>query len=93
MCSISVVSLGCICSWATIMGRASPTRKVLVSGQKLIHLSDGNIITEDACNLVNLMQYVKFMKYGDVYFEIINKKRCCGLLAGELVIICFCMKL
>ena len=51
-----MVSLGCICSWAIIMGRAASIGKVLVSGQKYILLSDGNTITEDACKLVDSMQ-------------------------------------
>ena len=36
--------------------------------------------------LVKLMQYLNFKEQGNVYFELINIKRWCGFLDGELCI-------
>ena len=46
--------------------------KGLCERTKYIHLGYGVIISEDSRKLVSSIQYVKFKKNGEVYFELIN---------------------
>ena len=46
--------------------------EVLREGTKYIHLSYWVIIPEDALKVSILMQYVKFRKNGEMYFEFLN---------------------
>ena len=65
--------------------------KVLVSGQIVYICLMGSLLSKIPCRLLVLIQMVKLKKYGDVYHELIKIKRCCGLRAGVLVMLCFCI--
>ena len=66
------ISIGWIYSCRTMRGRDSSFVKGLGECTKYIHLGYGVIFLRMPWKLVSLIQYVKFKKNGEVYFEIIN---------------------